>query len=350
MNTLIDLCKDIHHAKNICPKFCGLCSLVDGNWSGWTTWGTCDVTCSNGTRIRTRICSNPAPQNSGLDCQGQNTDQKSCFKDVCPTQGGWSTWSDWSTCSATCDVGISRRERSCSNPYPSKFGDHCFGLNVDDRLCMPGQCADGGWTSWETWGVCSVTCGLGIRSRARWCRNPEPSPYGRDCQGVPQEVETCHDRNCKTMTDCYDIINYDRMATSGIYDIITWKTHSPISVYCDMTTDGGRWTVFQYRFNGSEDFFRNFSDYENGFGKLDGEFWLGLMYIQELADQGDTELRVDLEAANGDKAYETLVHFSLSARPPYTLHVGSVIKSQGSRFLILYEKKKQQQRQKVMTM
>jgi hypothetical protein len=33
--------------------------------------------------------------------------------------------------------------------------------------------------------------------------------------------------------------------------------------------------VFQYRFNGSVDFYRNFSDYERGFGSLDGEFWLG---------------------------------------------------------------------------
>ena len=27
--------------------------------------------------------------------------------------------------------------------------------------------------------------------------------------------------------------------------------------------------------DGSEDFYRTFSEYENGFGKLSGEFWLG---------------------------------------------------------------------------
>lgn len=44
---------------------------------------------------------------------------------------------------------------------------------------------------------------------------------------------------------------------------------------CDAEYDKGGWVVIQYRFNGSEDFFRNWTDYESGFGTLDGEFWLG---------------------------------------------------------------------------
>ncbi|KAH3768291.1 hypothetical protein DPMN_169503 [Dreissena polymorpha] len=41
-----------------------------------------------------------------------------------------------------------------------------------------------------------------------------------------------------------------------------------------MDTDGGGWTIFQRRFNGSVDFYRNFSDYEHGFGHVAGEYWL----------------------------------------------------------------------------
>ena len=52
-----------------------------------------------------------------------------------------------------------------------------------------------------------------------------------------------------------------------------------MKVYCDMESDGGGWTVYQRRQDGSEDFYRDWDDYVSGFGDLTGEFWLGLEKI-----------------------------------------------------------------------
>ena len=67
-----------------------------------------------------------------------------------------------------------------------------------------------------------------------------------------------------------------------------------------METDGGGWTVFQRRESGLIDFYLDWSDYEEGFGYLDHEFWLGLDNIHRLtAACGTNSLRVDLTCLKG---------------------------------------------------
>ena len=90
-----------------------------------------------------------------------------------------------------------------------------------------------------------------------------------------------------------------------------------------METDGGGWTVFQRRQDGSVDFYRYWTDYENGFGNLTGEFWLGLSKIHRLTKEGSNTLRVDLGDFEGNTAYANYSTFSISdGSTEYRLTVG----------------------------
>ena len=91
-----------------------------------------------------------------------------------------------------------------------------------------------------------------------------------------------------------------------------------------METDGGGWTVFQRRQDGSVDFLRGWAEYEKGFGNLTGEHWLGLRNIHRLTPQGSNYLRVDLGDFEGSKAYAKYNSFEiLDSYTQYTLVIGS---------------------------
>ncbi|KAM8840547.1 tenascin-R-like isoform 6-T11 [Spinachia spinachia] len=100
-------------------------------------------------------------------------------------------------------------------------------------------------------------------------------------------------------TDCsQELLNGIR--TSGEAEIFPQgKLGTPMEVYCDMETEGGGWTVFQRRKDGSVDFFRGWKDYTKGFGVLSGEFWLGLESIYNLTAMTRMSLRVDLRDKDG---------------------------------------------------
>ncbi|XP_060553951.1 A disintegrin and metalloproteinase with thrombospondin motifs adt-1-like [Ruditapes philippinarum] len=197
MESIFGVCRDVSRAKLLCPKFCGLCDVVDGEWADWTQWSVCSVTCEVGKQVRSRTCSKPSPAHGGQDCIGNKTEAKGCQKQLCPVHGNWSVWSQWGTCSVTCDIGVQTRRRTCTNPSPQRFGDHCFGVNMDIQLCRPLACNDGGWTNWEHWGSCSVTCGDGFHTRSRSCTNPKPSVIGQYCVGKSFDVEQCSNAVCK---------------------------------------------------------------------------------------------------------------------------------------------------------
>jgi len=91
-----------------------------------------------------------------------------------------------------------------------------------------------------------------------------------------------------------------------------------------MRTDGGGWTVFQRRRDGSVDFYRGWDDYKAGFGQLTAEFWLGNDKIHRLTASRPNSLRVELKDWNGGKAYGKYGKFRIGdEQAQYRLEVGS---------------------------
>ena len=111
---------------------------------------------------------------------------------------------------------------------------------------------------------------------------------------------------------------------SGIYQTqcLCGGKWSTTDVFCDTETADGGWTVIQRRVDGSVDFNRPWSDYEKGFGDLNGEFWYGLRNINCLTQTGQWELRVDFEFKNKTRSYLHYNEFKVgSATDEYPLTI-----------------------------
>ena len=110
---------------------------------------------------------------------------------------------------------------------------------------------------------------------------------------------------------------------SGVYSLNPDGKES-FTVYCDMRTDGGGWTVFQRRQDGSVDFYRGWNDYKLGFGQLTAEFWLGNDKIHRLTASRPSSLRVELEDWNGVRVYAKYGRFGIGdEQAQYRLEVSS---------------------------
>ena len=117
--------------------------------------------------------------------------------------------------------------------------------------------------------------------------------------------------------DCTDIAEQG-FSISGIYNITPGNLGDDLGtfpVYCDIDSNGKGWTVFQRRLDGSVNFYRSWHDYENGFGNLDGEHWLGLRKIHRLTTFRYVELLIELEDFSGNSAYDHYAQFRVTDAP-----------------------------------
>ncbi|XP_063915270.1 fibrinogen C domain-containing protein 1-like isoform X1 [Zophobas morio] len=113
-------------------------------------------------------------------------------------------------------------------------------------------------------------------------------------------------------TSCKDIKDSGNKV-SGMYLIQPKYSSESFMVLCDMDTSGGGWAYFLSRFDGSQNFYLNWTDYKNGFGSLSGEFWLGLEALHQLTGFDANELLVELEDFEGGKVHAAYNAFAVGS-------------------------------------
>ncbi|XP_017045096.1 fibrinogen C domain-containing protein 1 [Drosophila ficusphila] len=107
--------------------------------------------------------------------------------------------------------------------------------------------------------------------------------------------------------------------TNGVH-VIEVPGIKPFSVFCDTRLAGSGWTVIQRRQDGGENFYRSWEEYSQGFGKLTGEFFLGLEKIHFLTAAEPYELYVYIEDFYGDSREAQYDDFAIgNASESYSL-------------------------------
>ena len=116
--------------------------------------------------------------------------------------------------------------------------------------------------------------------------------------------------------NCADLYR-SGLRRDGVYTITPSDGLGAFQVTCDMTTDGGGWTLLQRREDSSGSFDQAWQAYKNGFGDFSGNFWLGLDKIHRLTKLEQNILRVDLTNRQGLKAYAKYGSFSVESESAF---------------------------------
>eukprot|EP00112_Aurelia_sp_Birch-Aquarium-sp1_P018727 Seg451.5 transcript_id=Seg451.5/GoldUCD/mRNA.D3Y31 product=Ryncolin-3 protein_id=Seg451.5/GoldUCD/D3Y31 len=152
-----------------------------------------------------------------------------------------------------------------------------------------------GWKFWST-NYTETLVGHG-------CKRRKPCPKGFRCEDTCE----CPGYRCIPLYDetssCAAGLNRDRKI-SNLYRI-TNKTVNPFLAHCFLHPYNGRgFLLIQRRIDGSTDFYRGWEDYKHGFGNLEGNFWIGLEKLHQLAGPGKGALlRIDMKHASSDKKF-----------------------------------------------
>jgi hypothetical protein len=81
-----------------------------------------------------------------------------------------------------------------------------------------GFSVNGGYSDWNAWSACSVSCGSGERTRSRECNKPQPQHGGKKCEeqgfGLSKGNEQCSEKPCPTANTTASAVGDDTVNNS----------------------------------------------------------------------------------------------------------------------------------------
>jgi len=140
----------------------------------------------------------------------------------------------------------------------------------------------------------SVVC----KENGQWSHFPKCNKNYVDCEG-------------KKLVNSKESSRYEYVNLVGFSQL----------VLCDYNSYGGGWIVILRRSGEELNFFRNFVYYEEGFGSLDKDFFLGLKNLTRITKAQRYRLRIELYDFEGDFKYAEYSSFAVGKGPEYKLKV-----------------------------
>ncbi len=215
-----DTCVDLQTDDGNCGT-CGTACPSGQVCSG----GTCNATCGGGT-----------PTLCGTSCVNTDTDRANC-----------------GTCGTACDSGQVCVGGSCTfacgGGTPTLCGTSCVDTDTDRANCGTcGTACDPGQVC--VMGACTASCGAGLTDCMGMCTDLDTDASNCGACGTTCDAHgICTSGLCVPYIyrrSCAEIMTFDRTAPDGVYTIDPDGPRGPVApfqVFCDMSDDGGGWTL-----------------------------------------------------------------------------------------------------------
>ena len=150
-------------------------------------------------------------------------------------------------CSATCKAGYLCSVGSCALSCQKGLTE-CSGTCVDTTTSLAhcGKCANACKPGeFCTAGACAPFCKSSLTNCSGTCvdMQSDASNCGK-CGKACASGTKCVKGLCVGNRTCAEILKGDPSSTSGTYTIYLKAGATPLTAFCDMTTDGGGWTRF----------------------------------------------------------------------------------------------------------